>query len=96
MVWTKTSDGSIVDQNGKVILFSTRRFIDNICIGNCCFMQSKARRKVVQRRACFPEMATPACLETVLAPTCLIGDDNDVPPIRQHRVGISPAAGENF
>jgi hypothetical protein len=23
MVWTKTSDGSIVDQNGKVIYFST-------------------------------------------------------------------------
>lgn len=57
MVWTKISDVSIVDQNGKVIFFSTRRFIDDICIGNCCFMRSKARGKAVQRRACFPGMA---------------------------------------
>jgi len=41
MVWTKTSDGSIVDQNGKVIFFSSRRFIDDICIGNCSFMRAK-------------------------------------------------------
>jgi hypothetical protein len=27
MAWTKTSDGSIDDQDGKVIFFSTRRFI---------------------------------------------------------------------
>lgn len=38
MEWTKTSDGSIVDQDSKVIFFSTRRFIDDICIGNCCFI----------------------------------------------------------
>jgi hypothetical protein len=96
MVWTKTSDGSIVDQNGKVIFFSTRRFIDDICIGNCCFMRSKARGKAVQRRACFPGMATPACLETILADVCLLGDDNDVPPIRQHRVGNLAGGGGEF
>lgn len=38
MAWTKTEDGSIIDQNGKVIFFSTKRFIDDICLGNCCFI----------------------------------------------------------
>ncbi|WFU42721.1 hypothetical protein QA640_09800 [Bradyrhizobium sp. CB82] len=38
MAWTKTDDGSIVDQNGRVIFFSTKRFIDDICLGNCCFI----------------------------------------------------------
>jgi hypothetical protein len=38
MAWTKTDDGSIVDQDGKVIFFSTKRFIDDICLGNCCFI----------------------------------------------------------
>jgi hypothetical protein len=38
MAWTKTEDGSIVDDSGKVIYFSTQRFIDDICIGNCCFI----------------------------------------------------------
>jgi hypothetical protein len=66
MVWTTTSDGSIIDQNGKVIFFSIRRFIDDIC-RNCCFMRSKVRGKAVQRRACFPGTATPACLKTILA-----------------------------
>ena len=71
MVWTKTSDGSILDQNGKVIFFSTRRFIDDICSGNCCFMRSKARGKAVQRRACFPGMATPASRCASLAMTTM-------------------------
>lgn len=31
-------DGSIVDQDGKVIFFSTRRFIDDVCLGDCCFI----------------------------------------------------------
>jgi hypothetical protein len=38
MTWTKTDDGSIVDDSGKVIYFSTQRFIDDICIGNCCLI----------------------------------------------------------
>jgi quinol monooxygenase YgiN len=44
-------------------LFQQPTFIDDIRIGNCCFMRSKVRGKAVQRRACFPGMATPACLE---------------------------------
>lgn len=38
MAWTKINDGSIVDNTGKVIFFSTRRFIDDICLGKCCFI----------------------------------------------------------
>jgi len=54
-VWTKISDGSIVDQNGKVIFFSTRRFIDDICIGNCCFMRSKPDERPFNDEHVFPE-----------------------------------------
>jgi hypothetical protein len=37
-MWTKTDDGSIVDDRGKVIFFSTERFKRDICLGNCCFI----------------------------------------------------------
>lgn len=37
-MWIKTKDGSVVDQQGKVIHFSLERFINDICIGNCCFI----------------------------------------------------------
>jgi hypothetical protein len=30
-----TQDGSIIDRAGKVIFFSTQRFVDDICLGNC-------------------------------------------------------------
>jgi hypothetical protein len=94
MVWTKTSDSSIVDQNGKVIFFSTRRFIDDICIGNCCFMRSP--RKGRSTTSMFSRNGYSGLLGTILAPMCLIDDDNDVPPIRQHRVGNLAGGVENF
>src|SRR5262245_1652434 len=31
-------DGSVVDETGKVIFFSTERFKTDICLGNCCFI----------------------------------------------------------
>lgn len=34
----KTSDGSVVDVDGKVIYFSVDRFIKDICEGDCCFI----------------------------------------------------------
>ena len=37
-MWTATNDGSIVDEDGKVIFFSTERFIRDICLGNCCYI----------------------------------------------------------
>lgn len=38
MAWTKTHDDSIVDESGKVIYFSTHRFIKDIALGSCCFI----------------------------------------------------------
>ena len=37
-MWTKTEDGSIIDRNGRVVYFSTQRFVRDICEGNCCFV----------------------------------------------------------
>src|ERR1700736_2704414 len=37
-MWTVTPDGSIEDANGKVIFFSPKRFLDDICLGDCCFI----------------------------------------------------------
>jgi hypothetical protein len=37
-MWTKTHDGSIVDTSGRVIYFSTERFVNDICLGDCCFI----------------------------------------------------------
>lgn len=37
-MWTKTEDGSVVDEKGKVIFFSTKRFVNDICLGDCCFI----------------------------------------------------------
>jgi hypothetical protein len=37
-MWTVTDDGSVVDQTGRVLFFSTQRFIDDICLGDCCFI----------------------------------------------------------
>lgn len=35
---TRTADGSVVDNNGKVLFFSVQRFVDDICLGDCCFI----------------------------------------------------------
>src|SRR4051812_24674970 len=37
-MWTRTADGSIVDEDGRVIYFSTQRFEQDICLGGCCFI----------------------------------------------------------
>lgn len=37
-MWEITGDGSVIDDNGKVIFFSTERFINDICLGDCCFI----------------------------------------------------------
>lgn len=38
MVWNRTKDGSVEDHTGKVLLFSKERFVDDICLGGCCFI----------------------------------------------------------
>ena len=37
-MWTKTTDGSIIDDGGRVIYFSAERFVRDICLGKCCFI----------------------------------------------------------
>lgn len=37
-MWSATEDGSVIDANGKVVIFSTERFINDICLGECCFI----------------------------------------------------------
>jgi len=37
-MWRATEDRSIVDEKGKVIFFSADRFINDICLGDCCFI----------------------------------------------------------
>jgi hypothetical protein len=37
-MWIKKPDGSIEDAMGKVIVFSAQRFVDDICLGHCCFI----------------------------------------------------------
>ncbi|SHG81068.1 hypothetical protein [Bradyrhizobium erythrophlei] len=37
-MWKKIDDGSIIDPSGKIIYFSTERFVDDICLGDCCFV----------------------------------------------------------
>jgi hypothetical protein len=34
----KTSDGSFVSEEGKILYFSCERFVRDICEGNCCFL----------------------------------------------------------
>jgi hypothetical protein len=56
LVWKRTSDGSIVDQDGKVIFFSTRRFVDDICLGDCCFIcGAQPDQKPFNDEHVFPE-----------------------------------------
>ena len=38
MAWHKTSDGSFLDHSGKVLFFSKDRFVNDICLGRCCFI----------------------------------------------------------
>ena len=38
MPWHKTADGSIEDHTGKVLFFSKDRFVNDICLGSCCFI----------------------------------------------------------
>ena len=37
-MWTVTDDGSVIAEDGKVMFFSTSRFITDICLGDCCFI----------------------------------------------------------
>lgn len=56
MVWTKTGDGSIIGEDGEIIFFSTQRFLDDICNGDCCFIcGAKPGTKLFNAEHVFPE-----------------------------------------
>ena len=38
MTWRKTPDGSFLDHTGNVLFFSKDRFVNDICLGRCCFI----------------------------------------------------------
>ena len=38
MAWRVDPDGSVIDDTGKVLFFSTERFVRDICLGHCCFI----------------------------------------------------------
>ncbi len=37
-MYHKEQDGTIIDQDGKIIYFSCERFVRDICHGDCCFI----------------------------------------------------------
>jgi hypothetical protein len=56
LMWRKTSDGSVLDGNGKVIFFSTERFVKDVCLGDCCFIcGAKPNTKPFNDEHIFPE-----------------------------------------
>lgn len=55
-MWNATPDGSIIDETGKVLFFSTNRFIDDICLGDCCFIcGAKPGQKPFNNEHILPE-----------------------------------------
>jgi hypothetical protein len=36
--WSRADDGTILDENRRVVFFSCQRFVQSICMGNCCFV----------------------------------------------------------
>jgi hypothetical protein len=56
MVWRKTLDGSIEDDTGRVIFFSKDRFVNDICLGRCCFIcGAQPGSKIFNDEHVFPE-----------------------------------------
>jgi hypothetical protein len=43
----KTSDGSILDDSGRILYFSLDRFVADICEGDCCFVCGRTRESTV-------------------------------------------------
>lgn len=55
-MWTATEDGSVIDAAGKVIFFSTERFVNDICLGECCFICGvKPRERPFNNEHILPE-----------------------------------------
>ena len=44
LLFKKTADGSIKDQNGRILLYSVERFKKDICYGDHCFICGKSKK----------------------------------------------------
>ncbi len=54
--WSKTADGSFLDENGGVVYFSCKRFVESICLGNRCFVcGASPNKKRFNNEHIFPE-----------------------------------------
>jgi len=56
-MWTREADGSVIDEaTGKIIFFSTERFVNDICLGDCCFIcGAKQEEKQFNNEHILPE-----------------------------------------
>jgi hypothetical protein len=61
-MWTKTADGSVLDSAGNVIVFSIERFIQDVCLGESCFLcGANAESKTFNDEHVLPEWLLRYC-----------------------------------
>jgi hypothetical protein len=55
-MWTREADDTVVDARGKIIAFGEKRFLDDICLGDCCFIcGARPGEKPFNNEHVFPE-----------------------------------------
>jgi hypothetical protein len=55
-MWTRHADDTVVDATGKIIYFGAQRFLNDICLGDCCFIcGAKPDEKRFNNEHVFPE-----------------------------------------
>ena len=55
-MWTRHADDTVVDATGKIIYFGLQRFLDDICLGDCCFIcGARPGEKPFNNEHVFPE-----------------------------------------
>jgi hypothetical protein len=55
-MWTREADDTVVDATGKIINFGEQRFLNDICLGDCCFIcGAKPGEKPFNDEHVFPE-----------------------------------------
>jgi hypothetical protein len=55
-MWTRHADGTVINGTGKIINFGEERFLNDICLGDCCFIcGAKPAEKPFNNEHVFPE-----------------------------------------
>src|SRR5437762_2924632 len=55
-MWTRHADDTVVDGTGKIIYFGLQRFLNDICLGDCCFIcGARPGEKPFNNEHVFPE-----------------------------------------